>query len=121
MSRKAMGKGSVLALSVAVLALLAAAASAGMNEDLKRAAERGNLPEVKRLLAAGAEVNAKDLEGQTALIWASKQGHLEVVRTLLATRADVNPKGKDGWTALMGATKNGHRDVAELLRQAGAK
>ena len=37
---------------------------------LMKAAERGRLAEVQRLLAAGAAVNAKDNEGETALMMA---------------------------------------------------
>jgi serine/threonine-protein phosphatase 6 regulatory ankyrin repeat subunit B len=44
------------------------------------------------LLAAGADVNAKDKDGVTALMWASQGGHITVVQALLAAKADVNAK-----------------------------
>jgi hypothetical protein len=44
---------------IAILALLATVALAVVNEDLFKAAERGDLPEVKRLLTRGADVNIK--------------------------------------------------------------
>jgi hypothetical protein len=97
------------------------AASAGMNEYLMKVAFRGDLPEVKLLLAAGAAVNAKDEKGRTALILASMQGHREVVQALLAAGAEVNAKSTNGKTALMLATEKGHREVIELLLKAGAK
>ena len=72
---------------------------------------------VRTLLAANADVNAKDLDGRTPLIVASQEGYVEVVRTLLAAKADVNAKAANGFTAVIIASQNGHMDVAELLRQ----
>jgi len=37
---------------------------------------------VKVLLAAGADVNAKDKKGETALIKVEKRGHEEIVQLL---------------------------------------
>ena len=85
------------------------------------AAAAGDLVRVKSLIAAGADVNAKNNNGETALMWASYKGHAEVVEALLAARADVNAKTDDGETALMLASDMGHADVVKLLRQAGGK
>ena len=123
-------KARMLVSAVAVMALCVTVAVAGVNEDLIAAAFNGDLPEVQRLLAKGAEVNAKTNEGpnelisangSTALMLASWRGHLEVVRVLLAKRADVNAKRNDGTTALMLASYRGHRKVSALLIEAGAK
>ena len=114
-------KARMLVSAVAVMALCVTVAVAGVNEDLIAAAFNGDLPEVQRLLAKGAEVNAKDKEGKTALMMASWNGHVEVVRVLLAKRADVNAKRNDGTTALMLASYRGHRKVSALLIEAGAK
>jgi ankyrin repeat protein len=56
--------------------------------------------EVKRLLAAGADVNAMTKDGMTALMLASKNGHSEVVKLLLAAKANVNAKSPNGGNAL---------------------
>ena len=56
---------------------------------------------VKLLLKNGADVNAKNNDGQTALMWASDNGHIEVVRLLLENGANVNAKKDDGQTVLM--------------------
>jgi ankyrin repeat protein len=45
---------------------------------------------VKTLLAAKAEVNKANNDGETPLYWASRNGHVEVVKTLLAAEADVD-------------------------------
>jgi ankyrin repeat protein len=41
---------------------------------LRLAAFRGDLRSVRRLLASGADVNARDVDGMTALMYASHEG-----------------------------------------------
>ena len=88
---------------------------------LHDAADKGNIDEVKRLIAQGANVNAKDKHTVTALHWAADQGHTAVVELLIAEGADVNAKSKDGSTPLWAATDGGHKDVANLLKRHGGK
>ena len=61
---------------------------------LMLAAGTGRVDEVRRLLATGADVNAK-LEGLgvTALMLAAGGGHVEVVKVLLKAGADPNAAG----------------------------
>ena len=115
MRRFVISKVKIVSTVLAVLALSVTVAFAGLNENLLEAARLGNLPEVKRLLDAGAAVNARDNEGETALMLASGGGHREVVELLLAKEAEVNAKGTGGETALMGASFNGHREIVELF------
>jgi ankyrin repeat protein len=77
----------------------------------------------------GADVNAKDNNGDTALMEASRkdvlmkahlEGHLELVRLLLDKGADVNAKDNNGDTALMQASRKGHLDVVRALLDKGA-
>ncbi len=60
----------ILPLFMVLIIPLATDAS-DINEDLLRAASNGQKDKVRALLDAGAEVNAKDKEGITALMWAS--------------------------------------------------
>jgi ankyrin repeat protein len=46
------------------------------------AALQGHNDTVQALLAQGADVNAKDNDGGTALILAKEEGHKEIVRIL---------------------------------------
>lgn len=59
---------------------------------LIRAAEQGDYETVKRLLDDGANVDAKDGMGRTALVAASYENHLDVAETLIDAGADVNMK-----------------------------
>jgi ankyrin repeat protein len=49
-----------------------------IDEELIGAAHENNLPEVRRLLRAGADVNGKDQYDRTSLHQASLRGHVQV-------------------------------------------
>ncbi|MFA5106679.1 MAG: ankyrin repeat domain-containing protein, partial [Candidatus Micrarchaeia archaeon] len=73
------------------------------NKKLLEAVSSGDLAGVKEALAAGADVNAKDRDGYTALMVASYWGHMDIVKLLIAAGADVNAKSETGYTALIEA------------------
>ena len=58
-------------------------------------------PYTRVLIDAGADVNAKEEDGWTALMWASRYGRTETVNLLIDAGADINIKNELGWTALM--------------------
>jgi ankyrin repeat protein len=53
-----------------------------MNSQLIEAAQNGRAEEVQALLEGGADVNAKDDDGQTALTVATQAGHTEIAEML---------------------------------------
>jgi ankyrin repeat protein len=55
---------------------------------------------VKVLLEKGADIEAKDEDGQTSLMWASYRGYSEVVELLLENGANIEAKDNRGKTAL---------------------
>jgi len=95
------------------------AAAAENPAGLVESARRGNIEEVRHLLAAGADVNARD-QGYTALMAASGEGHTEVVKLLLEAKAEPNAKTDTGMDALGAACGQGHAEVVKLLLKAGA-
>ena len=91
-----------------------------MTEAWKAALKAGDLPALEALLDAGADVNAKDANGQTALMNAAREGHTPVVRLLIARGADLNHTAKFNLSALMLAVVNGRDAIVGLLVDAGA-
>ena len=69
----------------------------------------------------GADVNAKDNNGETALIEAASTGHTETVQALLDAGADVDAEGVFEMTALMWAKRKDHTEIVELLRKDEAR
>ena len=88
---------------------------------LLKAVEQGDVAAVKSLLAAGADVKAKDPAGWPPLLRAATTGNLAVAQLLLDAGAEVNAANADGNTPLMGAALAGSRPLAELLLQKGAR
>ena len=68
----------------------------------------------------GADVNAKDVNGYTALHLAAYQGHTDAVRALVLAGADVSAKNVGEATALYYAAMEGHTDAVRALVVAGA-
>ena len=93
---------------------------AGINEDLIQAAGDGNYKDVKRLLEAGANMEATDNYGGTALLGAALAGNENIVKLLLEAGANMEATNAYGYTALIGAADNGQTDTVKLLIDAGA-
>ena len=80
----------------------------------------GDVKKVAKLLDRGADVNAGDSHGFTALMAAAVEGHAEVVALLLDRGAAVDAKDNDGKNAMIGAALAGHAAVIEILVARGA-
>lgn len=85
------------------------------------AARRGEIDEVRRILASKPHVDTPGPGGETALLAASAQGGAEVVALLLAAGADVNVKTTSGRTPLTTAAERGNLAVLDTLLAAGAR
>jgi outer membrane protein assembly factor BamB len=113
-----------LNIVLVVLALFGSASSfaaGSRDQELWDAAGRGDAATVRRLLAEGADVNAKTRYGATALFFAADKAHLDVVSLLLERGADPNVKDSFyGFTPLFWAVERGAVEVALLLVQKGA-
>ena len=89
-------------------------------DALHRAAKAGNLKGLEAALAAGADVNARDDKGWTALMYVVDKGYVLLVEPVLQAKADPDVRAPDGATALFMAVAHGHSEIIPLLMKAGA-
>lgn len=73
------------------------------------------------LLERGADPEAVDKNGESALIWAAFNGCGRVVQRLLAAGVPVDFQAHDGNAALGDAARRGHLDIVRSLLAAGAQ
>ena len=93
----------------------------GPDSPVADAAMRGDVAAVRELLAGGADVNAAQGDGMTALHWAAEHGDAELARMLLHAGAAVAPATRIGsYAPLHIAARNGHTSLAVLLLEAGS-
>jgi ankyrin repeat protein len=89
--------------------------------ELFDAAGENNLPEARRLLSVGADIEAKSIYyGKTPLSEASMRGNVQVVKEFLDHGADVEAKDYTGWTPLHWACYYGRVTVGNELLSRGA-
>ncbi len=72
----------------------------GIDDSLFQAVKVGDVQMVKSLLEKGANVNARDENGNTPLHLAAKEGNFEIVKLLVTHCADVLIKDRWGKTPL---------------------
>ena len=82
-------------------------------KELKRIKEK-KLEIVKDLIEKGANIEAKDQDGLSALHWASEYGHLEIVKHLLEKGANPGAKDKEGLSPLQ---KSRNEEICTLLKE----
>ena len=95
-------------------------AGTGQEMGLHQAAYKGQLAQVRRLIAMGQKVNARDEDGNTPLHLAASAGETETVAELIARGARIGAVSSDGDTALHKAISENHLSVAVLLVRKGA-
>jgi len=87
-------------------------------QKLWTAAQEGKLEVIEEALANGADINDRDMHGNTALHFASFNGKIEVVKALLEKEGvDINAKKGSGVTALHCASQEGHTEAVKALLQ----
>ena len=88
--------------------------------SLAEAVRINDIPQVKALLDAGADVNVTDELGECPLHIAAVRGYLQAVSMLIAKGADVNAGDVRGLTPLHAAAWSGNNEIVELLIDKGA-
>lgn len=76
-----------------------------------------NIEEFLLTVGTDTDMNVKNEEGNTVLMWAVDIEQKDEVELLLTNSADVNLRDKDGNTAFILAANNGHKDIVKLLKK----
>ena len=111
------------ALAIVCLAtagVLVSTDAAGRDNPLVEAARRTDADAVRSLLGGGADVNASEADGTTALHWAARLDSVELADLLLAAGADVAAANAFGVRPLWLAAVNGSAPLLDRLLEAGA-
>jgi ankyrin repeat protein len=113
-------KRSRLPIAVLLFAVLTAAVPLA-DVPLIEAVKRGDVTAVRTLLRQGADPNAAQGDGLTALHVAAETGQLEITRLLLDANATVDARSRlGGYTPLHLAARSGQAAVVGALLDAGA-
>ena len=113
--KRLIGAGAILALG------FAAVVRAQQPSTVLEAAMQGNRDAVRALLKQGADVNAAQGDGMTALHWAARNGDAELAQMLVYAGANLKATTRmGGYTPLVVAAEHGHAPVIAALLAAGA-
>lgn len=91
-----------------------------LNDALITASRAGDVDEINNLLEIGADINARDENGNTPLICATCAGCLSAMLVLIKNGARVDARNDDGDTALMLAAQYGQSGTIDLLVSSGS-
>jgi ankyrin repeat protein len=103
-----------------LLAMNLPAASNGNDVRLVDAVKNSDKAAIQALLPQHIDPNVPDLNGSTALHWASRWNNLEAASALIKSGANVKAANRYGVTPLSLACINGSAPMIELLLKAGA-
>ncbi len=84
------------------------------------AAYYGRVDIMELLIDAGADIEARNMRGETPLFHSIAGGHTEAVKFLLERDADIYATDNDRRTALFEATERNNHEILNVLLAAGA-
>jgi ankyrin repeat protein len=114
-------KRSKLNAAGALCLTLLLAAAVAPDSPVADAAMRGDVDQVRALLRVGADVNAAQGDGMTALHWAAESGDVGLAQVLIYAGANLEAQTRlGGFTPLLVASQTGTADVVRTLLAAGA-
>ncbi len=111
----------MVVIKTLTLALILASSSFALAQsEMADAAMRRDSGELQRLLKAGADVNAAQSDGATALHWAAYHGDATLAEQLLKAGANPAAANRNGSTPMWLAANQGDAAVLEALLDGGA-
>jgi ankyrin repeat protein len=116
------GAASVLLLTVVPLVAAGEAMSGTpMSEtSLHAAAEKNDVAAIRKLLADGAQIDARDSTGTTALLMAVHGNRIDAARALIEAGADVNAKNNIEDSPYLYAGARGRLEILKMILAHGA-
>jgi len=98
-----------------ILLAMPALALTDQDRALIEATARNDIEGARRLIAAGANVNAQDENRDSAFLLAGAEGRLEILKLTLEAGADLRSTNRYGGTALIPACHHGHVETVRAL------
>ncbi|MCW5671406.1 MAG: ankyrin repeat domain-containing protein [Hydrogenophaga sp.] len=103
-----------------VFPLAASGGEAASVPALHAAASRNDVRAIRRLLAEGAQLDARDGSGATALLVATHTNQVEAARALIEAGADVNAMDRISDSPYLYAGARGHLAILKMVLLHGA-
>ena len=91
-----------------------------MTAELHRATKANDVALIKKLLASGAEIDARGADQRTALLIATHANAIDAARALIAAGANVNAKDNIQDTPYLYAAAEGRLEILGMTLKAGA-
>ena len=90
------------------------------NKLLLAASLHGNVQDIKKAMSRGADVNCKDLNGNTPLNMVAKLSYFHLVKYFVEKGAEVNTANNEKITPLHYGVEYNHVKIVKLLLEKGA-
>lgn len=103
-------------VALAMFMISATCAQAAV-QDLIDSVKNQNIAAVRQMLAEGEDVNAQNVQGNTALHYAVALDDADMTRLLLENGANLNVANSKGWTPLKIAEKKNVQNVTVVLNE----
>ncbi|MFB4329616.1 ankyrin repeat domain-containing protein [Paenibacillus sp. CR_12] len=91
-----------------------------MDRQLIESAEQGNAEQVRQLLQSGANIDATDEQGRTAVMAATYRNHVDTVDALIQAGADINIRDHQLNNVFLYAGAEGMLNILRLAIDADA-
>jgi ankyrin repeat protein len=105
---------------IVIFVIFVVPATAAAQSEVADAVKRGDLAAVRALIQKKVDVNAREVDGSTALHWAVHRDDLEAADLLIGAGANVGMATREEVTPLAMACLQGSLPMVERLLKAGA-
>ena len=112
--------GAAFFIACILVSVATARSEGGPARALHEAAAKGDVAAIRKALATGVAVDARDSAGRTPLLIATHANKVEAARALIAAGADVNAKDNIEDSPYLYAGAEGRNEILQMTLGAGA-